>query len=575
MLERTYYAYSLPQKLLKSLTESQLGPYESSEQIDTPSLTPSSDPIVNESRGKSCGSCSYVASNLADQVTHYKSDWHKFNIKRKVRGQAGVDITEFEKILEELEESISGSGSSDSEDDNTIDRVSDLIARSTLESIQEDEEKRMFAKSPYKLFTFNNLAEDKLLGIYSALFPVNNDKPALDLLSQMQTEATSSVTAIFMIGGGHFAGSIVSHVLDSSSKSNPVVQMEHKTFHRYTTRRKQGGSQSANDNAHGKAHSAGSNLRRYNEQALEKDVRELLLSWKQYIDKADNIFIRANGRQNRSILIGYEGAVIQSRDSRVKTIPFSTGRATGNEVKRVWLELTRVKVIDRDSLFLSIPKPKSLKPTEKKIEKVNPVVVEPTTEELHSAKISNLIKKSDTVALSAYLSSNKFSNFRLQPSDKYYHTPTPLHLAASQSRWRIVSALLLYGEDPTIENNQGRTAWELSGDRATRDAFRIARHKLKESKWDWSKAKVGCPLSQEHVEQRETMMKQEAKLQREKELKSLNVQQSAMAAAKTKKLSSTVVVGGNDKLNGLSAEARLKVERERRARAAEARFGKR
>jgi hypothetical protein len=104
-----------------------------------------------------------------------------------------------------------------------------------------------------------------------------------------------------MIAGGHFAGAVVrvSRAQDDDSgddektrkrkqkKPKPETEVVlHKTFHRYTSmfsnmhtilefqlmrtlaRRKQGGSQSANDNAKGAAKSAGAQLRRYGEQAL-------------------------------------------------------------------------------------------------------------------------------------------------------------------------------------------------------------------------------------------------------------------------------------------------------------------
>jgi hypothetical protein len=66
-----------------------------------------------------------------------------------------------------------------------------------------------------------------------------------------------------MIGGGHFAAMIVALALEvrkgqGGVKERHAIVKAHKTFHRYTTRRKQGGSQSANDNAKGNAHSAGS-----------------------------------------------------------------------------------------------------------------------------------------------------------------------------------------------------------------------------------------------------------------------------------------------------------------------------
>src|SRR5208282_1532244 len=93
-----------------------------------------------------------------------------------------------------------------------------------------------------------------------------------------------------MIGGGHFAAMVVSLAPKQmrSSSAGPLAceatVLAHKTFHRYTTRRKQGGAQSANDSAKGAAHSAGSSLRRYNEAALTDEVRLLLQDWKGMID---------------------------------------------------------------------------------------------------------------------------------------------------------------------------------------------------------------------------------------------------------------------------------------------------
>lgn len=60
-----------------------------------------------------------------------------------------------------------------------------------------------------------------------------------------------------MLGGGHFAGAIF-------NGAEPVL---HKTFHSYTVRQGQGGSQSSRDNknATSQPKSAGASLRRYNE----------------------------------------------------------------------------------------------------------------------------------------------------------------------------------------------------------------------------------------------------------------------------------------------------------------------
>ncbi len=137
-----------------------------------------------------------------------------------------------------------------------------------------------------------------------------------------------------MIGGGHFAAMIVSLAPKVSKHSAGADQRQanviaHKTFHRYTTRRKQGGGQSANDAAKGAAHSAGSSLRRYNEAALEQEIRLLLTEWKDLIASCQLIFLRATGSSNRRILLGpYEGQVLRHNDPRNRTFPFNTRRAT-------------------------------------------------------------------------------------------------------------------------------------------------------------------------------------------------------------------------------------------------------
>ncbi|KAK9366876.1 hypothetical protein V1509DRAFT_628194 [Lipomyces kononenkoae] len=600
-----FSVYSLPERLLSSLepisfdsTDSGSGPLtadslEPSIQADVP-LAPSTSAVLSESRSvPECNTCNYNATSTDDQREHYKSDYHKFNVKRKVLGLAAVGLPTFESMLEELEDSISGSDSSDSETDpvseSTADRLSNLLAKTKLDTIIEDGDgDAQPVRSPFHIFQSNLLSPEDVLVIYAALFPVPENSSPLEIIKSSQlpttgnTQATlTPVSAIFMLGGGHFAGAIISHALNPQNKTDPVVFIEHKTFHRYTTRRKQGGAQSASDNAHGKAHSAGSNLRRYNEAALEKEVRELLDQWKSYIDRAENIFIRANGRQNRKILVGYDGAIIGPKDKRVKGIPFTTRRATGSEVKRVWLELTRPKIMKKDTFApaKSMSKPKEtvlLAP----IKEPEPVK-ELSLEELHTSQIVAFVKKSRTNPLSTYLESNHLSpDFKFEPADQYHHTPTALHLAASLSLARMVGFLVItLGANPTLRNGEGRTAWELSGDRSTRDAFRLARAELGEQKWNWAESGVNSAVTKDEIAARDAREKENATRERVEAVKRL--EQSDLAAQQkaspsgTRKLASSVVtsVGQEQQLvSGLTPEARMRIERERRARAVEARL---
>ncbi|KAB8296312.1 hypothetical protein EYC80_009081 [Monilinia laxa] len=233
-----------------------------------------------------------------------------------------------------------------------------------------------------------------------------------------------------MIGGGHFAAMVVSlaprQVKNPQATTGPLtkeaVVLAHKTFHRYTTRRKQGGSQSANDSAKGAAHSAGSSLRRYNEQALTDEVRQLLTSWKGMIDTSELLFIRATGTTNRRTLFGpYDDQVLRQNDPRIRGFPFSTRRATQNELMRSFVELTRVKVLEVDQEALAAKR---------------------------------LILKAHA--------------------------------------------------DPTLPNPEGKTPFDLCGDRTSRDAFRVCRHELPSPStgYSWETSHVPAPLPRSEAQQR-------------------------------------------------------------------------
>ena len=94
--------------------------------------------------------------------------------------------------------------------------------------------------------------------------PPKCDEELLDLIYQLPNR---SKWAVVMLGGGHFAAAIY----------NGADITHHKTFHSYTVRAKQGGSQSSRDNkSGGGSHpkSAGASLRRYNEAAFAEVSRD-------------------------------------------------------------------------------------------------------------------------------------------------------------------------------------------------------------------------------------------------------------------------------------------------------------
>ncbi|KAJ5323808.1 hypothetical protein N7476_002408 [Penicillium atrosanguineum] len=631
LLKRPLYVYDLPQELLATLSaktanQSVAEPSTEDDPKD-PEVAAQESAIATSTQ---CSLCKVSYHNVQEQRSHVRSDHHRYNLKSQLRGTAPLDEVQFAKAVGDLDESISGSESSESEEeyvdgsaDTTLTALLKKQAKLSGASEEEDTIVKGTPKNPLFWLSSSSLPSNKSLGVYRAIFsPAEQDEPGhlVDTIqkkqlapvkarpknAQAQQDPTAAGPHIFMcmIGGGHFAAMLVSLAPEIHRKQGGVEERQarviaHKTFHRYTTRRKQGGSQSASDASRGAAHSAGSSLRRYNEAALEKDIRELLADWKQMIDTSELLFIRATGKTNRKILFDkYEGQVLKQNDPRVRGFPFNTRRATQGELMRCFKELTRVKVseVDEDALAAaaaaaaakqkekeeskpSTPRPQPQKP---KISK------EEEAAQLHTTQIQALIRRSKVPALMSYLSNNSIpSSFTFQPTDSQqnFRCPTPLHLAASLNAPAVVSALLTRANaDPTATNNEGRAPFELTGDRPTRDAFRVARHELGESKWDWNTAKVPSAVSKADAdkrnEQEQKSAETEEKNRRRADLERLKKEdaerEAQIAASKPGRtlgaVEKTAAEKRDEETRGMAPEMRMRLERERRARAAEERF---
>lgn len=586
-----------------------------------------------------CQLCETFFPSVQEQRIHVKSDWHNYNLKQKVRGGEAVTDNEFEKLVDELDESLSGSGSesSESEADGQRAKESTLTAllkkQAKLNHPNDDDDddensmptrrKRGSGKPPLVWFSTLQLPSNTSLGVYRALFtgteqedpdtvevlrrkqlrPVPAKPPPVDGSNGVPLPSTMTSPSIFMcmIGGGHFAGMIVSLAPKLGKQATGVEQRQaiviaHKTFHRYTTRRKQGGAQSSNDSAKGAAHSAGASIRRYNEVALEQEIRALLAEWRELIGNAQLIFVRATGSSNRRILFGpYDGQVLRQNDPRSRTFPFSTRRATQAELMRAFVELTRVKVSQIDEAALAVAAAAAAQSSAEAQAASQPKITtpakpKPSKEEeeaiLHTSQLQSLIRRFKAPALLSYLTSNFLSpNYPFHPpsSRANHHAPTPLHLASSSSSHMIVLALLTKaGADPTLPNGDGKFPFDLSGDRATRDAFRVARSELGEGKWNWDAAHVPSALTKADAEKRDQHGKAEAdkvENERRKTEEERLKREGPVVDSTPKKggkvlgfVPKTAEEKREEDARGMTPEMRVRVERERRARAAEERM---
>ncbi|WVQ79107.1 hypothetical protein IAT38_001201 [Cryptococcus sp. DSM 104549] len=641
---RAVSVYTLPPELLQNLAvrsiQAQVAEDASQASASAPAATAATKPPAPTAPSSSqlgCQTCPNVGfETVEDQRAHFKSDWHRYNAKAKLKGKA-VSLEEWEDMVEGVS-SISGSDSASSASSSSSqDKVTRLLNRQSLHPTSPnsdsdaaaelaDRQRRAHLRTAVIWFTPTtplpalDIPKDTQLGVHRALFPpFERAGDYLDELRRMQLtgreeegEDRERRLTFLMVAGGHFAGMVVGlrprgkNERQEVKGAGDVRVLKHKTFHRYTTRKKQGGSQALNDNAKSKAVSAGAMLRRYGEQALQEEIRALLIDWAEDIHASERIFIRASTHGKKSFW-GYEGAPIEKGDERIRVFPFPTRRPTLQELLRCWHELTRVKISHftadalqaQDDAYIA-----SLLP--KKQTKATPVVTPqpaatpvPRLSSEEEARIDRrrrleeMIRKGRVDSLRPFLEKHRaeFTSSPVAESEL-------LALAASSSQEEVLRFLLEDARlDPAapLPSDPSKRAYDTAPTKPLRNVFRRIAHAHPDW-WDWAgQAHVPSGLSEEQEQEqkgkkaerrkglkdklkerekaRAEAAEKEEEEEREREKEERKVQAATPSGVKgPQKLGGKAA--GADGLAGLSAEMRMQIERERRARAAEARFGR-
>lgn len=148
-----------------------------------------------------------------------------------------------------LEDSLSGSASSDSEDDDDSsvpDAVGGLLAKAAKNSSRPQTPSQVVQIPRSPLIWFHSPPSTQI-GVYRSIFPLTAEATSyLDCLKAMQDGGEHGRRwLMLMVAGGHFAGVIVrvSHPKQSEPENpkakqrpKPIVEiLHHKTFHRYTS----------------------------------------------------------------------------------------------------------------------------------------------------------------------------------------------------------------------------------------------------------------------------------------------------------------------------------------------------
>lgn len=470
----------------------------------------------------------------------------------------------------------------------------------------DDDETPTGPRSALLWFEAPQAAPGTQFGVYRAALPKTgrNKSRATDgeILAELKASQLAPTAApsdrkwlLLMFGGGHFAGMIVSlvpklvHVGKGKEKAREAMVIKSKTFHRYTTRRKQGGSQAA----FGKANSIGAQIRMANEDALREEVRELLRDWSDEIAGCEAVFLRAS-KTNYKPFFDYEGAPLTRTDPRIRGYSFPTRRPTVKELLRSFDELTRVKVshltedalakMDADYLASIAPRPKPViappKPAAPK-QIVARMTKEEEVERDRWERLVDMVKKGKVDVLAAFL--DKYGPELEQPTNDVWgalppwmaeadKTPTLLHLASLSDQPEMVRYLLVDKRaNPTLEAcalpsqlapppapgpegrlaieasahveprkvRQAQTPYELAPSRATRNVFRIATNQFPDW-WDWTVsgakgARVPSGLDEDREETPKDIKAKERRNKLRQQLKERDAAREATAAQEREK----------------------------------------
>ncbi|KAL4609023.1 ankyrin repeat and zinc finger domain-containing protein 1-like [Arapaima gigas] len=308
-------------------------------------------PIGEVSAKMFCSACQCLFENREEQMEHYKLDWHRFNLRQKLADRTPVTAEDFEKKTGAGEfgdmSSISGSDSEGGVSDTEWGIHGDEDS-SPLDAESPPETSNVLGRLSSRVLFQNS--QGQYLSAFRCVLHSKKLDAEEDLATSLLNISNKSVWVVLMTGGGHFAGAVF--------QGKEILQ--HKTFHRYTVRAKRGTAQGLRDSQN-RSHtpkSAGAALRRYNEAALVKDVQDLLESWSQHLTEASAIFLRVPS-YNRAMFFGGRPPPLNKNDTRVRTLPFATRRATFREVKRVHELLSTLHVYEKDtevSSILSSPK---------------------------------------------------------------------------------------------------------------------------------------------------------------------------------------------------------------------------
>ncbi|KAG4301601.1 hypothetical protein PCK1_002086, partial [Pneumocystis canis] len=181
-LYKPFYIYKLPEDLLSTLTTEEDKMFIVPENTNNPSIYE-----FNKEVSLICSICKEIQFNSMEEYTiHIKTDWHRFNLKRKVAKMPVLDFKEFKEALEE--QSVSESDSDSDTESLELDDVEKLFKSKTQEQPQEQLQENIVhpknIKNPIIWTSSSKLDKSIHIGFYRCLFNYDNSQTFISVLRQ-------------------------------------------------------------------------------------------------------------------------------------------------------------------------------------------------------------------------------------------------------------------------------------------------------------------------------------------------------------------------------------------------------
>ncbi|GMI25575.1 hypothetical protein TeGR_g4490 [Tetraparma gracilis] len=299
-----------------------------------------------------------------------------------------------------------------------------------------------------------------------------------------------SPVLVLLLRSGRFAAGIFQP--SPNHAASPARCLAHKATTHYTVRKGQGGAQSSNDGAKGKAKSVGSQLRRAGEESLRLDVQAFLEENRGHLGRCGHLFLSVPNKMKKDF---FGGGLVARDDGRIRGVPMTVKRPSFDAVKHVYEQLmvgkrrplTREEVReitgerrrDEERERGEAAEARRKREEERRLRREaagrpaaagpGAAPATPYTPAHEAAASGDAAGLDDLLAAEGDVPGLSLGAGALEQ--------TPLHLAAGLANpaaaARMIGALLRGGADPAALDSHGRSPYQVAGTDRAREAFRV------------------------------------------------------------------------------------------------------